>query len=117
MVNDGETLKFWLTARDVLANELTVPNIVRLDNSEPVLGKPHTKVNVFNESDAVPFGTRSVDKRATNCYLCSKIKMLDKSSPLINYLISSHMASPLINQFTTMTTTNVVIVRTCKLYH
>ena len=89
VVNDGETLKFWLTARDVLGNELTVPNIVRLDNSEPVLGKPHTEVNVFNESDAVPFGTRSVDKRATNCYLCCKIKMLELSY-LISYGITSH---------------------------
>ena len=58
VVNDGETLKFWLTARDVLGNNLTDSYMVRLDNSEPALGKPTTKVNVFNESDTVPLATR-----------------------------------------------------------
>ena len=54
--NDGETVKFWVTASDILGNNLTRTYMVHMDSSPPEIGKASHEINVATEG--VPYGTR-----------------------------------------------------------
>ena len=56
--NDGETVKFWVTASDILMNNLTETYMVHIDSSPPEIGEASHELNVYNESTSIPYATR-----------------------------------------------------------